>query len=77
MIRIFSTKNCPYCITLKKFLKKHNIVFEDIDITKDERFQEEIFKKTGRFEAPVVEIDNEIIIGFDKEKIVKLLNIKS
>ena len=77
MIRIFSTKNCPYCITLKKFFKKHNIIFEDIDITKNERLQEEVFKKTGRFEAPVVEIDNEIIIGFDKEKIVKLLNIKS
>ena len=35
-----------------------------------------MIKKTGRLEAPIIEIDGQIVVGFDKEKIVKLLNIK-
>jgi glutaredoxin-like YruB-family protein len=76
MVKVYSTNSCPYCITLKSFLKKHNIDFEDIDVSKDEKALEEMVKKTGQMGVPVVEIDGEIIIGFDKEKISKILKIK-
>ena len=76
MVKIYSTPSCAYCFTLKEFLKEHNVEFEEIDVTKDKKALEEIIKKTGRLEAPIVEIDGEIVVGFDKEKIVKLLNIK-
>ena len=73
---IYSTPVCPYCVTLKEFFKKHNIQFEDIDVSKDKETQEEMIKKSGQMGVPVVEIDGEIVVGFDKEKIIKLLNIK-
>ena len=75
MIKVFSTKMCPYCLTLKQFLKQHNIEFEDIDVSKDQKAQEEMIKKSGQMGVPVVDIDGEIIIGFDKEKISKILKI--
>ncbi len=75
-VRVFSTPSCPYCVTLKKFLKEHNIKFEDINVAEDAEAREEMVKKSEQMGVPVVEIDNEIIIGFDKEKISKLLNIK-
>lgn len=74
-VRVFSTKMCPYCLTLKEFLKEKNIEFEDIDATENVEAQKEIVEKSGQMAVPVVEIDGEIIIGFDKEKISKLLNI--
>ncbi len=61
-VRVFSTPSCSYCVTLKEFLKNNDIEFDDIDVSKV------IF--------PIIDIDGEIIIGFDKEKVVKLLNIK-
>jgi glutaredoxin-like YruB-family protein len=76
MVKIFTTPGCPYCYTLKEFLKEKGIEFEEIDVSKDEKAREEMIKKSGRLEAPVVEIDGQIVVGFDKEKIVKLLNIK-
>jgi glutaredoxin-like YruB-family protein len=76
MVKLFVTPACPYCFTLKEFFKEHNIEFEEIDVSKNEKAREEIIKKTGKMEAPVVEIDGQIVIGFDKEKICKLLNIK-
>ncbi len=75
-VRLFSTPACPYCFTLKEFLKEKNISFEEVDVSKDKKALEEIIKKSGRMEAPILEIGNEIVVGFDKEKIVKLLNIK-
>jgi len=75
-IRVFSTPSCPYCFTLKEFLKQNNIEFEDIDVSKDENAAKEMVEKSGQMGVPVIEIDSQIVIGFDKEKIAKLLNIK-
>ena len=67
---------CPYCYTLKEFLKERNIEFEDIDISKDEKVKDEIIKRSGAIGAPIVEVNGEIVVGFDRAKIVKLLGIK-
>ena len=75
MIKVFSTKMCPYCVTLKEFLKQHDIKFEDIDVSEDLKAQEEMIKKSGQMGVPVVDIDGEIVVGFDKEKISQLLKI--
>lgn len=75
-IRIFSTPTCPYCISLKEFLKENNIEFDDIDVSRDQEALNEMVTKSGQMGVPVSEIDGEIIIGFNREKISKLLNIK-
>ena len=76
MVKVYSTEMCPYCTTLKQFLKDNNIEFEDIDVSKDKKALDEMVKKSGQMGVPVVDIDGQIVIGFDKEKICKLLNIK-
>jgi len=73
---VFSSNFCPYCVTLKNFLKEHNILFEEIDVIENQEAQEEMIEKSGQMGLPVVEIDGQIVVGFDKEKISKLLNIK-
>jgi len=74
-VRLFTSPSCPFCYSLKDFLKEKGIEFEEIDVSKDEKAKEEMIKKTGRLEAPIIEIDGQIVVGFDKEKICKLLNI--
>ena len=41
-IRVFSAPGCPYCYTLKEFLKEKKIEFEDIDVSKDEEALKEM-----------------------------------
>jgi len=74
-IKVFSTSSCPYCVTLKEYLKEHNIEFEDIDVSQDSAAQKEMIEKSGQMGVPVADINGEIVVGFDKEKISKLLNI--
>jgi len=76
MIKVYITPYCPYCVTLKNFLKQQNIEFEEVNVLDDEATKEEMIKKSGQYGVPVVEIDGEIIIGFDKERILKVLKIK-
>jgi len=76
-VRVFSTQFCPYCITLKEFLKVNKIEFEEFDVAKNEAAREEMLQKSSQMGVPVVEIDGEIVVGFDRERISQLLNIKS
>lgn len=75
MTKIYSTPTCVYCKTLKKYFEKNGIEFENIDVSKDEKQLQKMIKDSGQMAVPVVDIDGEIIIGFDKEKIDKLLKI--
>ncbi len=75
-IKVYSTEFCPYCVALKDFLKEWEVSFEAIDVTENQKAQEEMIEKSGQMGVPVVDIDGEIIIGFDKEKLEQLLNIK-
>lgn len=75
MIKVYSTNACPYCVTLKAYLKEHGIEFEDIDVSQDNKAREEMIEKSGQMGVPVIEIDREIVVGFNKEVIKNLLKI--
>lgn len=74
-VKIYSTPACVYCQLLKQFLQEHTVEFEEIDVSEDQNAAEEMVQKSGQMGVPVVEIDEEVIVGFDKAKITKLLNI--
>jgi glutaredoxin-like YruB-family protein len=76
IVKLYSTPVCPYCHTLKEFLKEKGVAFEDIDISKDEKVMNYMIDKSGQMGVPVVEIDDQMIVGFDREKILNLLDLK-
>ena len=76
MIKIYSTPNCPFCIKVKDFLKAHNVEFEDFNVAEDEQKRDEMVKKSGQMAVPVLDIDGEIIIGYEPEKIKEKLNLE-
>ena len=60
----------------KEFFKENNVAYEEKDVSTDTKAQEEMITKSGQMGVPVIDIDDQIIIGFDKNGISKLLNIK-
>ena len=74
-VKIYSTSTCPFCVRVKQFLKDNNIVFEDIDVSKDQAQAELMVEKSGQIGVPVLDIDGDIVVGFDKEKIKNLLGL--
>ena len=76
-IKIYSTPACPYCVTLKEFLKEKGFEYEDIDVSQNQSMVDEMVEKSGQMGVPVVDIDGKIIVGFDKEKISEVLKIEN
>lgn len=74
-VRVFSTPACPYCVALKNYLKGKNIEFEDINVAENLEAQKEMIEKSGQYSVPVIEINNEIVVGFNQELIKQLLKI--
>ena len=75
-IKVYSSPICAYCTTLKEYFKANNIEFEDIDVSQNCKAQNEMIKKSGQETMPVIDIDGEIVVGFDRKKICEVLNIK-
>ena len=75
-IRLFTTPICPYCFSLKRFLEEKGVEVEEIDVTKNEIAMEEMINETQQTTVPVLDIDGEFVVGFDREKICKLLKIE-
>jgi glutaredoxin len=56
-------------------LKENNIEFQNLDVSGDQLAADEMMAKTGQMGVPVIDIDGEIIVGFDKERIKLALGL--
>ena len=72
-VKIYSTPTCPYCKTAKEYFKEKGVEYTDVDVSKDTEGQKEMIEKSGGMSVPVIDIDGNIVIGFDKAKIEELL----
>ena len=75
-VKIFSTPTCVWCRATKDYLDEHQVPHEDINVAADATAREYMFNRTGQMGVPVIEIGNDVIIGFDEERIAGLLGIK-
>ncbi|MCR4329249.1 MAG: thioredoxin family protein [Candidatus Roizmanbacteria bacterium] len=74
-VKVFSTQTCPYCIMAKEYLTNKNIQYEDIDVSKDQAQAMQMVKKSGQMGVPQLWIDDEVVVGFNKPVIDRLLGI--
>ncbi len=74
-VKVYTTPTCPWCMMVKQFLKENNITFEDIDVSRNRAAAEEMIAKSRQMGVPVIDIDGQIIVGFDRERIKQSLGI--
>lgn len=74
-VKIYSTPSCPFCIKAKQFLSENGINFENIDVSTNQAAAEEMVQKSGQMGVPVIDIDGEIVVGFDRDRLKEALNL--
>jgi glutaredoxin len=72
---IYTTSTCFYCKIAKEFLVKHGISFEERDVIKNPEFIKEIEEKSHQHAVPVIEIGDDIFVGFDRPIVAQVLGI--
>lgn len=75
-IKIYSTPTCHYCHLAKDLLTKHNISFQDINVATDINARKEMVEKTGQMGVPVIDVDGQVMVGFDENALKQVVGIK-
>jgi glutaredoxin 3 len=73
---IYSTPSCHYCNMAKDFFKENNIAYETFDVQSDLAKRKEMIDRSGQMGVPVIYVGNELVMGFDEDKLRELLDIK-
>ena len=72
-VKVYGTPACPYCKMAEDLLSENGVAFEKIDLSENEAEMDRIADETGEFAVPVIEIDDELIVGFNRKKIMDCL----
>ena len=73
-IKLYITPTCPWCQKVKEWLKKKKVAFEEHDVAESDQARAEMIEKSGQMAIPVIDIDGEIIIGFNEKKLEEALS---
>jgi glutaredoxin 3 len=74
-VTVYSTPSCTWCSAAKEHLRAHGVTFEDVDVAADMARAREMVSKSGQYGVPVLDIDGEIVVGFDRRRIDALLGL--
>ena len=71
-VTVYSTQQCQYCRMAKAFLDKHGVPYESIDVGSDSKAAEKMIALSGQRGVPVIVVDDEVIVGFDSQRLNEL-----
>jgi glutaredoxin 3 len=73
-VLVFTTQTCPWCVRAKQYLRERQVPFREIDVSRSASAARDLVRKTGQTGVPVIEIDGRPVVGFDRNRIDKLLD---
>lgn len=72
-VTIYTTKTCPYCKMAKQYFTQNNVAYEEKDVTTDAALAQEMIDKSGQMGVPVILVDDQVVVGFDKPRLQELI----
>lgn len=76
IVKIYTTPVCAYCKMAKEYFASKNVKYEEVGLVGNTKAQQLVMSKTGMVAAPILEINGQFIVGFDRIKINEALKLK-
>jgi glutaredoxin 3 len=73
IVVIYSTPTCPWCKRAKDYLTRKGIAYTEYDVAADRAKAREMIQKTGQMSVPVIEVDGQVVVGFNESQLDKML----
>lgn len=70
---VYSTPTCGYCHQAKAYLKQRGIPFTEHDVSRDQAAARQMIQLSGQQGVPVIVIDGQVVVGFNRPQIDQLL----
>jgi len=74
-VTIYSTPVCHFCHAAKEFFNENNVAFTEHDVAADQEKRQEMIEMTGQMGVPVIRIGDDVVVGFDEDKVKELLAV--
>ena len=74
-VKIYSTPTCVYCRMAKDLFNANHVEYQDFNVATDLAARKEMFEKSQQMGVPVIDIDGQIMVGFDKKTLEDLLGL--
>jgi len=75
-VTIYTTPSCVYCKMAKEFFAKNGVAYEERNVASDMKAREEMVEKSHQLGVPVIQVDDNIVVGFDQKTLEQILEIK-
>ena len=75
-IKIYTTPTCPWCKKAKEYFKSRRIKYTEFNVVEDEKARKDMIDKSSQMGVPVIDIDGQIIVGFDQAALEKAVPLK-
>ena len=75
-VTVYTTPTCSWCTTLKTYLDQQQIRYREVNVAVDTSAAERMVRKSGQRGVPQTEINGQMVVGFDRNRINQLLEIK-
>ena len=72
-VEIFSTESCHYCHLAKEWFDANDIKYIDHNVREDREQGARAVEISGQMGVPVILIGNDVVVGFNEEKLKELL----
>lgn len=76
-ITIYTSSSCPWCVKAKKYFESKNIDYREVNVSGNLLGALEMKIKSGQSAVPVIDIDGDVIVGFNKKAIDRLISRKN
>ena len=74
-VTIYSTPTCHFCAMAKEYFKANNVSYQEFDVATDSEKRKEMMDKSGQLGVPVILVDDQVVVGFNRSRLAKLLDI--
>jgi glutaredoxin 3 len=65
-VKVYTTRICGYCFAAKRLLGARGVVYEEIDVTRDDAARAWLVEATGQRTVPQIFIGGEAIGGYEE-----------
>lgn len=74
-VAIYTTETCGYCKMAKEYFQKNNVEYQEFNVGTDLAKRQEMIEKSGQMGVPVITVGEDIVVGFNKQRLQEMLGI--
>ncbi len=76
-VTVYSSDSCSWCTKVKAYLRANRVRFREVNVSRDANAAAELQRRSGQTGVPQIDINGQIVVGFDRPRLASLLGLRT